>query len=254
VTQIHKEVYGQGRPLVLLHGWAMHSGVWRNFAQQLAQYRQVICMDLPGHGRSKPLVEFDLESVADALFQAINLDKFSVLGWSLGGLLAIEIAHRYPQHVAGLHILASNPKFVNTADWVGVKSEVLDGFANQLSTDTRQTLLRFLALQVNGLPDGKQLLQELKKAIMECDAPSLPVLQQALVLLKQSDLRSKLQQCRGPVALIQGDKDHLAPLAGALAMLKMQPAIKLHVLEGAGHAPFLSHRQQLLALLQADAC
>ena len=251
MTQIYKEVYGHGRPLVMLHGWAMHSGVWRDFAQQLAQYRQVICLDLPGHGRSAPLLEFSLETVAKALFQAIGVEKFSLLGWSLGGLLAIEIAHRFPQQIESLHILASNPKFVTTDDWVGVKPEVLDGFAVQLSTDARQTLVRFLALQVSGLADGRQLLQRLKLAIMECEAPSLPVLQQALELLKHSDLRSKLQQFQGPVCLIQGDKDPLAPLAGALAMQQMQPAITVQVLERAGHVPFLTHSQQLVAILQA---
>jgi pimeloyl-[acyl-carrier protein] methyl ester esterase len=251
MTRIYQEVYGQGRPLVMIHGWAMHSGVWRNFAQQLAAYRQVICLDLPGHGRSGLLTEFTLETVAEVLFEALELETFSVLGWSLGGLVAIEMAHRFPQQVAALHILASNPKFVTAADWIGVKPEVLDGFAAQLSSDARQTLLRFLALQVNGLPDGKQLLQRLKLAIMECDAPNLQVLQQALEILKQSDLRIKLQQFQGPVCLIQGDKDPLAPLAGALAMQQRQPTISLHVLERAGHVPFLSHSQQLLAILQA---
>jgi pimeloyl-[acyl-carrier protein] methyl ester esterase len=251
MTRIHKEVYGHGRPLVMIHGWAMHSGVWRGFVQQLAQHRQVICLDLPGHGRSGMLAEYTLESVAEALFKAIELEKFSLLGWSLGGLIAIEMAHRSPRQVASLSILASNPKFVKSADWIGVKPEVLDGFAAQLSIDTRQTLLRFLALQVNGLPDGKQLLQSLKLAIMECDSPSLPVLQAALRILKLSDLRAKLRQFNGPVSLIQGDKDPLVSLGCALAMRQIQPEIQIHVLDRAGHAPFLTHSGQLLDILKA---
>ena len=251
MARIHKEVYGHGRPLVMIHGWAMHSGVWRSFVQQLAQHRQVICLDLPGHGRSAALSEYTLESIAEVLFKAIEIEKFSLLGWSLGGLVAIEMAHRFPQQVASLLILASNPKFVTSADWVGVKPEVLDGFASQLSIDTRQTLLRFLALQVNGLPDGRQLLQNLKQTVMECESPSAPVLQAALQILKHSDLRVKLQQYQGPVKLIQGDKDPLVPLIGALTMQKMQPAISVHVLEKAGHVPFLSHSRQLLAILEA---
>lgn len=251
MTRIHKEVYGHGRPLVMIHGWAMHSGVWRSFVQQLAQYRQVVCLDLPGHGRSGHITNYTLAGIADVLFKAIQLEKFSLLGWSLGGLVAIEMANRYPQQVASLSILASNPKFTNSADWAGVKPEVLDGFAAQLSLDPRQTLLRFLALQVNALPDGKQLLQSLKQAVMECESPTVLVLQEALTILKHSDLRAKLLQYKGPVTLIQGDKDPLAPLAGALALQQMQPEIALHVLERAGHVPFLSHSRQLLAILQA---
>jgi len=251
MTRIHKEVYGQGRPLVMLHGWAMHSGVWRSFAQQLADYRQVICLDLPGHGHSGHIADYTLAGIADVMFKAIQLEKFSLLGWSLGGLVAIEMANRFPQHVAALSILASNPKFTNSVDWVGVKPEVLDGFAAQLSLDTRQTLLRFLALQVNGLPDGKQLLISLKQTVMECESPSVSVLQEALQILKHSDLRAKLQQYKGPVTLIQGDKDPLVPLTGAFSMQQMQSAIAVHVLEKAGHVPFLSHSRQLLAILEA---
>ena len=251
MIRIHKEVYGYGQPLVMLHGWAMHSGVWRSFVQQLAEHRQVICLDLPGHGRSDSLSEYTLESIAEVLFDAIELEEFSVLGWSLGGLIAIEMAHRFPQQVSALLIMASNPKFVRSADWVGVKPEVFDGFAAQLAMDARQILLRFLALQVNGLPDGKQLLQVLKHAGMECEAPSVLVLQQALQLLKQSDRREKLQRYQGPIHLIQGDKDPLVPLSCALALQQLQPEIVVHVLERAGHVPFLSHSQQLLAILQA---
>ncbi len=251
MTRIHKEVYGHGRPLVMIHGWAMHSGVWRSFVQQLAQHRQVICLDLPGHGRSGHLADYTLESIADVLFRAIQIEKFSLLGWSLGGLVAIEMANRFPQQVASLSLLASNPKFTNSADWAGVKPEVLDGFAAQLSIDTRQTLLRFLALQVNGLPDGKQLLLRLKQAVMECESPSVSVLQKALQILKHSDLRAKLQQYKGPITLIHGDKDPLVPLTGALSMQQMQLTIAVHVLERAGHVPFLSHSRQLLDILQA---
>ena len=251
MIRIHKEVYGHGRPLVMLHGWAMHSGVWRSFAQQLAAHRQVICLDLPGHGRSGQLADYTLEAIADVLCKAIQLEEFSVLGWSFGGLVAIEMANRFPLQVASLSMLASNPKFANSADWAGVKPEVLDGFAAQLSINTRQTLLRFLALQVSGLPDGKPLLQSLKQAVMECEAPSVSALQEALQILKYCDQRSKLQQYQGPVTLIQGDKDPLVPLTGVLGMQQIQPAIAVHVLERAGHVPFLSHSRQLLAILQS---
>ena len=52
MTKIHTETYGLGKPIVLVHGWAMHSGIWRLFARELAKHYQVTLIDLPGHGRS----------------------------------------------------------------------------------------------------------------------------------------------------------------------------------------------------------
>jgi Predicted hydrolases or acyltransferases (alpha/beta hydrolase superfamily) len=132
----------------MLHGWAMHSGIWREFARQLARHRQVICLDLPGHGRSAGLAQFDLPAIGSALFDAIPVNRFSLLGWSLGATVALDMAARCPDRVQSLFLLSGNPKFVKNTDWPGVRPEVLDGFVAQLSDDTKLTLQRFLGLQV----------------------------------------------------------------------------------------------------------
>jgi pimeloyl-[acyl-carrier protein] methyl ester esterase len=245
VTKIHVEIIGQGQPLVMLHGWAMHSGVWRGFAEKLAQHWQIICLDLPGHGHSEVVTPFSLENVGDALLQAIPVQHFILLGWSLGATVAMSMAERHPERVQKLIVLAGNPHFVQADDWPGVKSEVLDAFIELLKTDVQQTLIRFLALQVNGLSHGKALLQSLKLALQACPPPQIATLQAGLDILKNSDLRQFIQENHLPVSLILGDKDTLIPLATSQALQRLNPNIGLHVLEGAGHAPFLSHPQQL---------
>ena len=51
MVKIYQYSIGQGPTIVLVHGWAMHSGIWQDFAEQLAKQYQVICLDLPGHGQ-----------------------------------------------------------------------------------------------------------------------------------------------------------------------------------------------------------
>ena len=249
MSRIHIETYGEGQPLAMIHGWAMHSGVWRDFAQQLAQFCQVICVDLPGHGRSEVLEPFTLESVRDALLQAIPVERFSLLGWSLGATLAMAMAERAPERVENLLVLSGNPHFLQSDDWPGVKPEVLDGFAELLKTDVTQTLIRFLALQVNGLAHGKQLLQTLKRTIQECPSPRLEVLQAGLEILRTSDLRQFVLLSRMPFKIIVGDKDTLIPLASAQRVRQINPNIQVQVLQSAGHAAFLSHPEQLIAAI-----
>lgn len=251
MTTIHREVCGEGRPLVMIHGWAMHSGVWREFARQLAKHRQVICLDLPGHGRSGSIDTFALPDIGKALLDAIPVRKFSLLGWSLGATVAIDMASRYQDRVESLCLLAGNPKFVQGYDWPGVKFEVLDAFATLLTCDVRLTLMRFLALQVNGLADGKRLLQLMKDAMQECEPPPVKVLRYGLDTLEQSDLREDLKHLQCPVSVILGDRDKLIPPACGLAIKNLKPDINVHMLENAGHVPFLSHAPQLLEILRA---
>jgi pimeloyl-[acyl-carrier protein] methyl ester esterase len=252
MSGIHYQVFGQGQPLVMIHGWAMHSGIWQAFAEQLAQHCQVICVDLPGHGLSEAIQPFSLENISDSLMQALPVQQFSVLGWSLGATVAIDMAARYPDRVQSLQVLAGNPLFVESVNWPGVKADVLDGFAEQLANDVQQTLVRFLGLQVKGLADAKTLLQQIKTAVQAYPAPSLQALQAGLQILKNNDGRVALQQLQCPVSVLMGDRDSLIPLALADSLKRLQPAIQIHLLENAGHVPFLSHPQPLLERVIAD--
>ncbi len=110
--KIHREVYGTGKPVVLIHGWAMHSGIWRSFARDLAEKYKIICLDLPGHGLSDAIEPYGLETVTDHLASCIEEEQFSVVGWSLGATVAMSWAHRFPRRVNNLVVLAGNPRFV----------------------------------------------------------------------------------------------------------------------------------------------
>ncbi len=245
MSLIHTEAYGQGPTLVMLHGWAMHSGVWREFAMRLARHCRVICVDLPGHGRSGGVEPFTLRQISETLLNALPPEPFTLLGWSLGATIAMDMVERCPDRVKSLIVLAGNPRFVREHDWPGVRTEILEGFAELLKSDVRQTLIRFLALQVNGLSNAKPLLQRLKQAVLEAPPPSQSVLQAGLAILKSSDLRESMLRNRVPISMILGDKDTLIPLASARILQRLNPGIELEVLESAGHAAFLSHPEEL---------
>ncbi|WP_347989268.1 pimeloyl-ACP methyl ester esterase BioH [Methylomonas sp. AM2-LC] len=251
MTTLNIQVFGQGQAVVLVHGWGMHTGVWLGFAQQLAADYQVICVDLPGHGSSDKLVSYSLDSMSQALLAAIPVEKFIVLGWSLGATLAIAMAERSPQRVDALFILAGNPCFVQTADWPGVLPDILDAFIEQLAVNAQVTQQRFLALQVYGQTNCRQLLQTLKQQLQLAQSPDIEALTAGLQILKQSDLRSALMHINCPVIVILGAEDKLIPQATLQALQQIMPQIKLHSIENAGHVPFLTHNEQLLALLRA---
>jgi pimeloyl-[acyl-carrier protein] methyl ester esterase len=249
MTKIHQQTFGKGKPIVMVHGWAMHSGIWRDFAQMLAQNYQVTLMDLPGHGRSEKIDSFTLEQICEALVNAMSDANSCWLGWSLGATVVLDIADRFPDRVNSLVLLAGNPSFTQAAQWPGMAIELLDAFADKLNEDCEATLLRFLSLQVNNLPDYKTLLKTLKSAVLECDAPDNKTLQGGLEILKYADLRPALAEASVPISVILGTLDTLVPFSAGQNMQKLAPGIRLNSIDRAGHVPFLSHQQAVLAII-----
>jgi pimeloyl-[acyl-carrier protein] methyl ester esterase len=254
VAKIHLEIFGKGETIVFVHGWAMHSGIWRDFAKQLAQNYRVICLDLPGHGRSEKTDLFTLEQISAELVNAIPPSSAKEggicwLGWSLGTTVVLDIASRYPEWTSSLVLLAGNPLFTRMSQWPGMDVRLLDDFAGRLTKNCHATLLHFLSLQVNGLPDHKALLKTLKTAASECDTPETNILQGGLEILKQGDMRSVLSELDIPVLAILGGIDTLVPVAVGQKMQQLLPSMELNIIDRAGHLPFLSHSRETLAII-----
>ncbi len=246
MTVIHTETFGHGEPIVLVHGWAMHSGIWRNFATELAKYYQVTLVDLPGHGRSGAISPFTLETVIPALVDTVDGNPSCWLGWSLGAAFVLEIAKRYPGQVNRLILLAGTPRFVKKESWPGMDEQVLENFAVSLQQDSQGTLLRFLALQIKGLDDQKTTLQKIIPLVSEYPAPDQQTLQEGLTVLKQTDLRDALANLKIPVAVILGELDTLVPVTAGKKMQSLSPGMDLKVIARAGHVPFLSHQEAVV--------
>ncbi len=244
MTKIHLETYGKGKPIVLVHGWAMHTGIWRDFAKQLAQNYRVTCVDLPGHGRSEKVDPFTLEWISAELVKEVPEQNCCWLGWSLGATVVLEIAACYPERVASLILLAGNPSYTQTGQWPGMEVCLLDDFAEHLNKNCQTTLLRFLSLQVRGLPEHKAILKTLKTTVFECDAPDTHTLQGGLEILKRADLRPVLSELKIPVSVILGGLDTLVPVAVGQKMQQLLPGLDLNIIDRAGHVPFLSHSRE----------
>jgi pimeloyl-[acyl-carrier protein] methyl ester esterase len=251
MTKIHTETYGQGKPIVLVHGWAMHSGIWRVFARELAKSYRVTLIDLPGHGRSEVVTPFTLETVSQSLVDAIADESCCWLGWSLGAAVVLEIARRFPERVDKLILLAGTPCFIRKGLWPGMDGQVLANFATSLQQDSQSTLLKFLSLQIKGLDNQKAVLQELKTLVFESPAPDQLTLQEGLAILKEADLRAEFANLKVLVGVILGQLDTLIPVAVAEKMQALLPEIDLTVIGRAGHVPFLSHQE---AIVNAVRC
>jgi pimeloyl-[acyl-carrier protein] methyl ester esterase len=239
---MHIKVMGQGPDLVMLHGWSMHSAVWHKLADQLSQHFTLHLVDLPGHGYSDWRDNgFDLKQLVNDLAEQLP-DSAYCLGWSLGGLISIAFSHQYPERVKKLILMAATPCFVKTDDWRhAMDASVFNLFADNLVDNQHDTLQRFLMLQARGAAQSRTTIRQLSEQLAK-QAPAQPIaLKAGLELLINSDLRQQLTKIKSPTKAILGERDTLIPVAVAESLNELKPNFDISVIEGGGHAPFISH-------------
>ncbi len=247
---LHGRTAGRGPDWLLLHGWGLHSGVWSGIEDNLTASRRVTFVDLPGHGRSRVEVPENLATVAADAAEWLQPDSV-VMGWSLGGLLALRMALDWPESIAGLVLVATTPRFLQGPDWPhAVAPEVLEAFRTELVGDHRQTLNRFLALQARGSDTAREDTRWLREQVLEEDEPDPEGLTRGLEWLAGSDLRDELGGIAVPVHLIGGERDTLVPPTALEATAALLERARVSVIPGAGHAPFISHRAAFLETLE----
>jgi len=242
-------------PLVLLHGWALHSGVWGGAshgarARLAARYRLHL-IDLPGHGRNAGVTPAaDAAGLAAQLLE-VAPPRAHWLGWSLGGVVALAAALAAPARVAKLVLTATTPRFVQAPGWPQAQSEAaLAQFEAGIRRDLRGVVRDFLALQVLGDERAQATLHELKARVLDGGEPSPAALAAGLAVLQATDLRASAAALAVPLLGISGARDRLTP-PGALAWLCAAVPDGRHLaVAGAAHAPFLSHPDEFCLALE----
>jgi pimeloyl-[acyl-carrier protein] methyl ester esterase len=240
---LHTESFGAGPNLVMVHGWAMHSGVWRDFAERLAERFRVTLIDLPGHGHSGSVAPFSLATVADALMAAAP-ERAHWLGWSLGATLALGCAERHPSRVDSLTLVAGSPRFVAEPGWPGVAAASLARVAAELESSYVLTLRRFIGLQTFGLENARALAKRIGAALDECPPPETDALRGGLDILLEADLRETLRRMDRPSLALLGAHDRLVPKEVGGALKELSPSLDVQVLDTAAHLPFATHPEQ----------
>lgn len=235
-------------PLVLLHGWALTPAVWDVLRAQLPDF-DIVAPPLADPQAPPP--GDSLAAWADALLPALPDDAL-VCGWSLGAMVALELAARHPRKVARLALIGATPRFVAGADWPhGLAADTVAGFCSGFDTDPAATLKRFIALQALGDTQRRLVLAALAATLDDAATPARDAaLAAGLAVLSRSDLRATVATVTQPTCLIHGSADALMPLAAAHWLAAQLPRATLHTFDACGHAPQLSRTAECAALLR----
>jgi len=225
---LYSHTTGTGPDLVLLHGWGFNAELFNNLIDQYQDQYRITKIDLPGHGRSDEAAG-GIDEWSDEIIKILPNNPI-LLGWSLGGLLAINIATKIK--LSKLIIVASTPNFVQNSDWqYGIDADNFQQFSNTLKRNLSKGLKRFVSLQTQ----NKTQLKVLNQSIDQFPA-STAALNQGLDILLSTDLINEFKQLNIPIIAILGDHDTLVPRQISRWYAEMN--IKTQVLN-TGHLPFL---------------
>ncbi|MDR0565343.1 MAG: alpha/beta fold hydrolase [Azoarcus sp.] len=239
-------------PLVFLHGWGMAPAVWRPITAALGTENfDIHTPALPGHGGNPAHVPATLTAWAETLAPVLP-SAAVVVGWSLGALLALELARVRPKSVSRLFLIGATPCFVASPGWPhGLDPTVMASFSKNYALEPKQTLRRFLTLQTLGEASRRQWLPLLDAAAVPHTEQPLPALADGLKILTETDLRPQIAAIRQPVRLIHGQNDALMPCGAAHWLSAALPRARLDVLDNCGHTLPLSRADNCVASLRA---
>ncbi len=236
------QLQGTGPPLVLLHGFTGSSKSWSDFLRPFTQRYQVVLLDLPGHGRTTSPEDPERYTMSDvsqdliAIFQALHLSDINLLGYSMGGRLALYVAAHYPEFLNSLILESSSPGLATPKDRKARREA-----DNQLADEIlKRGIPAFvnrwqqhpLFETQNKLPDEK--LEKLRRQRMTNSPLGLANSLRGMGTGRQPSLWANLTSIHLPVYLMAGEMD--SKFAGiAHQVSSALPASELRIFPGVGH-------------------
>jgi pimeloyl-ACP methyl ester carboxylesterase len=252
---------GHGETILLIHGMAGSSATWRLVMPDLAEHYRVLAPDLPGHGESaKPAGDYSLGAYASGLrdlLTALDIDRVTVVGQSLGGGVAMQLAYQHPELCERL-VLVSSGGLGREVSWLlralsapGAEL-VLKVAAPAFVRDGGDSVRRWLGDR--GIRANR--FDEMWRAYASLGDPAtrdafLRTLRSVVDPGGQSvSAHDRLYLADAmPTLIVWGDRDPIIPVEHAEAAHEAMPGSRVEILHGVGHFPQVEAPRRLLAIL-----
>ena len=239
---------GEGRPVVIINGLAGTAEMLEPIEKLLSTTARTIAVELPGGGRSptprRPLSIAALGKVMEVLLDELGLEEVDMLGFSLGGIVAQQIAHEAPARIRRLALAGT------ACGWGSVPGslESLALMAMPIRFHSRTLYDRTAALLGPADRDLMRRLPRLTEARLEHPPPLLGYAYQLTAGALWSSL-TWLSSVKTPTLVLCGAEDNLVPPANSIQLARLLPESRLQVVPGEGHLFVCDPESRSLPLL-----
>lgn len=235
MTSIHHRTLGNGRPVVLLHGFCETNQIWGVFANLLSQHCQLIIPDIPGFGHSElPPTPFSIDDIGERMWWWLDELKVKnpiLIGHSMGGYITLAMTHQRPASVPGFALFHSTAK-PDTEEKKLNRDKVI-AFVN------KNGVAPFIETYVPGLFFRKDnpAIKEVYPIAYSTQAAAL--VSYATAMRERPNRRKVLEDFEGPVLIIAGEKDEVIPLDTLMDQAIQLRKGRLSILSDTGHMGML---------------
>ncbi len=235
--RLHCEDMGGGRPVVLLHGYPLNSGIWREQQKALAGLYRVITPDLRGHGKSMaPAGIYDMDTMAAdvlRLLDELELDNPVLMGHSMGGYVALAAYRAQPRRFAALGLIASQAT-ADTQERRDIRLSTVEQVLQAGEGGTKIIRDQMLPeLFAPGVEQDPEMVDDVGKMILGASPTGIVGILKGMAL--RPDSTPLLPEMTLPVLLLAGDKDQIISPTRSEAMSAVLPNATHIVIEDAGH-------------------
>jgi pimeloyl-ACP methyl ester carboxylesterase len=245
-TTINYWVYGEGQPVVLLHGFAEDSTIWNNQTSYLETHCRLIVPDLPGSGNSELLEgsSISMEDYADCIYALFNEEKIErgvLLGHSMGGYITLAFAEKYPAKVKSFGLVHSTA-FGDSEEKKSTRKKGIElmkeyGVLPFIKNTTPN--LFSATFKKNSADSIDALIKQQEKFT------TAALVQYYTVMMNRRDYTVILEKSEVPVLFVIGSEDVAAPLPDLLQHVHLPKIAHIHILENVGHMSMLEAPHKL---------
>jgi pimeloyl-ACP methyl ester carboxylesterase len=244
-VRIAWERRGTGEPLLLLHGLGYARWGWEPVVDDLAEANEVVLLDNRGIGESDapagPYTVSDMAGDAVAVLDAAGLERAHVLGTSLGGMIALQVALDHPERVDRLVLACATPGGVGAAP---MPERTVRLLAEAQALPAEVALRRFIENAFGPGPDPAQIERILKHRISTAQAPAAWAAQAAAGAA--FDVWDRLPEIRARTLVLTGDQDAVVDPKNSELLAARIPEARLEVFPGCGHLFFWEQPMQFV--------
>jgi pimeloyl-ACP methyl ester carboxylesterase len=238
-VHVHHEIVGTGAAVLFTHGFAASSHMYAATVADLSADHTAITWDIRGHGKSDSSTDPTEYSVAASLddmatsLDAADAERAVLVGHSLGGYLSLEFTLAHPARVEGLVLVDTGPGYRNDQG-----REAWNEMAERYAADLDERGL-------DGLPGSAELDPSVHRS-----AEGLALAARGILRQRDGHVLEALPTIAAPTLVVVGERDEPF-LAGSRYMAAKIPRARLVVIEGAGHAPPVTHPDAFNAALRS---
>ncbi len=257
--KIAYEIYGDGEPLILIHGYSYNKSAWIVQIDDLSKHFKIIALDVRGSGESShPEEQFTIDNLVEdlkGLMDFLKIEKAHLMGWSMGGMIIQNFVLKYPERADKLVLFATNAGMPSKAGIQMLRDSIIEVYELR-KTDPKAAFFKLAKFmhsmkfrkkmekdpneKIHGIVTTEELIKD------STENQTTPTdLKHLAEIIGDHNTMDRLHEIKNKTLIFVGSKDTITPLIANELLHEKLPNSTLKVIQGAGHKVFLENQPEV---------